>query len=91
MDIPRTPPDDDPQIKARVDLAGRFGCTLGCIAAVSAVVINLYRTPRSWDEWPSVALAVLMAALNIPLGIMLGLFGEKLTRPKRPGPPRRRR
>jgi hypothetical protein len=25
---------------------------------------------------------VLMAALNVPFGIMLGLLGERLTRPK---------
>ena len=83
MDIPRLPPEDDPQIKARQDAAGRFGFVLGCVAALSAIAINLYRSPRPW-EWTSLALAILMAALNVPFGIMLGLLGEKLTRPKRP-------
>lgn len=82
MDIPRRPPEDDPAIKARQDAAGRFGFALGCIAAVAAVVINLWRAPRPW-EWTGLALAVLMAALNIPLGIFIGLVGEKVTRPKR--------
>ena len=83
VDIPRRAPEDDPLIKARIDVAGRFGFVLGCIAAVSAIALNLWKTPRPW-ELTSLALAVLMAALNVPLGIMLGLLGEKLTRPKRP-------
>ena len=83
MDIPRRPPEDDPQIKARQDTAGRFGFVLGCIAAVAAIAINLWRSSGQWT-FLSLAMAVLMAALNIPLGIMLGLWGEKLTRPKRP-------
>jgi hypothetical protein len=83
VDIPRRKPDDDPEIKARQDSAGRFGFILGCLAAVAAISINLWRTPRPW-EWMSLTIAVLMAALNMPLGIMLGLLGEKLTRPKRP-------
>ena len=83
MDIPRRPSEDDPQVKARQDAAGRFGFALGVIAAVSAIAINLYRAPRPL-EFLSLAMAVLMAALNVPLGIMLGLLGEKLTRPKRP-------
>jgi hypothetical protein len=87
VDIPRLPPDDDPRIKARQSVAGRFGFILGCIAAASAIGINLYRAPRPWDPM-AVILAVLMAALNLPLGIMLGLLGEKITRPKRPGPRR---
>ena len=87
MDIPRLPPEDDPRIKARQNVAGRFGFILGCIAAASAIGINLYRAPRPWDPM-AVVLAVLMAALNMPLGIMLGLLGEKITRPKRPGPRR---
>ena len=88
MDIPRLPPEDDPRIKARQNVAGRFGFILGCLAAASAIGINLYRAPRPWD-WNAVALAVLMAALNMPLGIILGLLGEKLTRPNRNKPPRR--
>lgn len=81
MDLPRRKPEDDPRIKARIDAAGRFGFTLGCIAAVAAVTINLVRAPRPYS-FVSLLLAVLMAALNIPFGIMLGLLGERLTRPK---------
>ena len=81
MDLPRRKPEDDPRIKARIDAAGRFGFTLGCVAAVAAVTINLIRAPRPYSV-VSLILAVLMAALNIPFGIMLGLLGERLTRPK---------
>jgi hypothetical protein len=70
----------DAEIRARQNTAGRFGFVLGCVAAVLAVGINLRHAPRPWDL-ASVALAVLMAALNIPLGIALGLVGEKFTRP----------
>lgn len=83
MDLPRRPPDDDSHIKARQNAAGRFGFALGCIAAVVALVINLWRSSGPWT-FLSVVMAVLMAALNVPLGIMLGLWGEKLTRPKPP-------
>ena len=81
MDLPRRKPEDDPRIKARIEAAGRFGFTLGCIAAVAAVTINLIRAPRPYS-FISLLLAVLMAALNIPFGIMLGLLGERLSRPK---------
>jgi len=83
VDIPRNPPDPerDAAIKARKDMAGRFGFALGCVAAVIAVSLELYFT-----AWPltflSFATAVLMAALNMPIGIALGLAGERLTRPK---------
>jgi len=87
VDIPRLPPEDDPRIKARQNVAGRFGFILGCIAAASAIGINLYRAPRPLD-WLAVMIAVLMAALNMPLGIMIGLLGEKLTRPRRNKPRR---
>jgi len=83
LDIPRRPPEDDPQIKSRVDTAGRFGFILGCIAAIAAVTINFYRSSGDWSVLSTMT-AVLMAALNVPLGIMLGLWGEKMTRPKRP-------
>lgn len=83
MDIPRRPPEDDPRIKARIDTAGRFGFALGIIAAIAAVAINLWNAPRPW-EWSGLVLAILMAALNVPLGIFIGLLGEKMTRPKRP-------
>ena len=81
MDVPRRKPEDDPRIKARIDAAGRFGFTLGCVAAVAAVTINLIRAPRPYS-FVSLVLAILMAALNLPFGIMLGLLGERLTRPK---------
>ena len=79
---PKLPPHRDREalIKARQNAAGRFGFILGCIAAVSAASINLWRTPRPF-ELTSVALALLMAALNIPFGIALGLLGERFTRP----------
>jgi hypothetical protein len=83
VDIPRRPPEDDPQVKARVDTAGRFGFALGCLAAIAAIWINFWRSNGEWT-WVSMAMAVLMAALNVPLGIMLGLWGEKITRPRRP-------
>jgi hypothetical protein len=69
VDLPRRKPEDDPRIKARID------------AAVAAVTINLIRAPRPYSAI-SLILAVLMAALNVPFGIMLGLLGERLTRPK---------
>ena len=69
------------QIKARQAIAGKFGFSLGCLAALAAVAINLYRAPRPFSL-ASVALAVLMAALNIPLGIALGLLGERFSRPE---------
>lgn len=81
MDLPRRKPEDDPAIKARQDAAGRTGFILGCFAAVAAFVINLARTERPY-EFLSLVVAVLMAALNIPFGIMLALLAEKWTRPK---------
>jgi hypothetical protein len=85
VDHPRQPQrspdrDRDALIKTRQSVAGRFGFVLGCIAAVAAAAINLYRAPRPFSL-ASVALAVLMAALNIPFGIALGLLGERMTRP----------
>jgi len=75
---------DEREIKARKNIAGRFGFVLGCIAAVAAIGINMWRAPRPWTL-SSITLAVLMAALNIPLGIGLGLLGERLTRvPREP-------
>lgn len=75
-------PRNEAEIKARQSLAGRFGFVLGCIAAVVAATINLWRAPRPFTL-ASVALAVLMAALNIPFGIALGLLGERITRPRK--------
>jgi hypothetical protein len=71
-------------IKARQDTSGKFGFVLGCACALSAFGINLYRTPRPWS-WQTLAVAALMAALNIPLGIALGLLGERMTRPPKDG------
>jgi hypothetical protein len=73
--------DREKQIKARKSAAGRFGFILGCVAAVVAASINLYRAPRPLTL-SSFALAVLMAALNVPLGIAFGLLGELMTRPE---------
>lgn len=83
MDILRNPPNPerDALIKARQDVAGKFGFILGCIAAIVAVSINIYRAPEPYS-FVSLALAVLMAALNMPIGIMLGLLGERVTRPR---------
>lgn len=67
-------------IKARQDAAGRFGFVLGCLCALSALGINLWRTPRPWI-WQTLIVAVLMAALNVPIGIGIGLLGERMTRP----------
>jgi hypothetical protein len=79
MDLPRRTNKDEEEIKARQNIAGRFGFVLGCVAAVAAIGINMWRAPRPWTI-SSISLAVLMAALNVPLGIGLGLLGERLTR-----------
>jgi hypothetical protein len=67
------------EIAARKQAAGRIGLVMGCIAAVIAVTINLLRAPRPLT-FGLVALIVLLAALNVPLGIALGLLGERLSR-----------
>jgi uncharacterized membrane protein len=71
--------ENDAELKARQNIAGRFGFVIGCIAAVAALTINLWRAPRPFSAW-SIVLAVLMAALNVPLGIALGLLAERITR-----------
>lgn len=76
-------PNERDEIEARKAVAGRFGFVLGCVAALIAAIINLVRLPR-WSA-TGVALALLMAALNIPLGIAFGLLGERLSRGS--GPP----
>jgi hypothetical protein len=69
----------DPQLKARRQTAGRLGFIMGCIAAIVAATINFLRAPRPLS--PGIALLiVLVAALNIPLGIGIGLLGERLSR-----------
>jgi hypothetical protein len=70
---------DDAEVKARQNSAGRYGFVLGCIAAVAALAMNLWRAPRPFSA-PSIALAALMAALNVPLGIAVGLLFERMTR-----------
>lgn len=72
-------PPSPETIKARQHIAGRFGCILGCIAAVAALAINLWHSPKPLSS-VAVVIAVLMSALNVPLGIAFGLLGEKLTR-----------
>lgn len=90
VDILRNPPNPerDAAIKARQDVAGRTGFILGCAAAVVAVTLNLYRADRRFTLLDLV-MFVLMAALNMPFGIMLGLLGERITRPKNLRPPPR--
>ena len=72
----------DPQssvIQGRKQVAGRIGFGMGCVAAVVAGAINFVRAPRPLSLG-IVLLIVLMAALNIPIGIALGLLGERVTR-----------
>ena len=69
----------DPERRARRQTAGRVGFIMGCIAAIVAATINFLRAPRPLS--PGIALLiVLVAALNIPLGIGIGLLGERLSR-----------
>jgi tetrahydromethanopterin S-methyltransferase subunit C len=67
------------ELQARRQTGGRIGFAMGCVAAVVAVAINFYRAPRPITAGIG-ALIVLIAALNIPLGIAVGLLGERLTR-----------
>ena len=60
-------------------VAGRIGFTMGCVAAVVAATINFVRAPRPVSLGLG-ALIVLVAALNIPLGIAMGLLGEWVSR-----------
>jgi hypothetical protein len=73
-------PSDD-EIEQRVHAAGRFGFVLGCIAAVIAFGISLFRAPKPLSPL-TVLTAGLMAAMNVPLGIAMGLLGERMTRKK---------
>jgi uncharacterized membrane protein len=68
-----------PELQARKQTAGRVGFAMGCIAALVAVVINFLRAPRPLSAG-ILLLIVLIAALNIPLGIAIGLLGERITR-----------
>ena len=67
------------EFQARKQTAGRVGFAMGCVAAVVAAAINFTRAPRPITI--GIALLILLvAALNIPLGIAVGLVGERLTR-----------
>lgn len=68
-----------PEIAQRRNVAGRVGFALGCLAAVIAASLNLLRAPRPLSIGV-VLLSVLIAALNIPLGIGLALLVERLSR-----------
>jgi hypothetical protein len=74
-------PPPSPEAAARKSVAGRAGFALGCVAAVIAATLNLVRAPRPLSAGV-ILLSVLIAALNIPLGIGLGLLVEKLSRPE---------
>jgi hypothetical protein len=69
--------EDD--IEARKSAAGRFGFILGCVATVLAFGIELFVAPKPLLPM-TIVTAGLMAGLNIPLGIVLGLIGERMTR-----------
>jgi carbamate kinase len=69
----------DAEVDERRQMAGRIGFSMGCIAALVAAAINFVRAPRPLSAGISV-LIVLVAALNIPLGIAIGLLGERVTR-----------
>jgi hypothetical protein len=74
---PSDPLRDD--VRSRKQIAGRIGFTMGCIAAAVAAAINFVRAPRPLTLGLGL-LIVLVAALNIPLGIAMGLLGEWVTR-----------
>jgi hypothetical protein len=74
--------DRTPEFAARKQVAGRIGFAMGCIAALVAAVVNLLRAPRPISIG-LVLLILLVAALNVPLGIAMGLLGEKLSRKRR--------
>lgn len=69
----------DGEIEARKAASGRFGFILGCIAAVLAFGIELFVAPKPLSPM-TILTAALMAALNLPLGIALGLLGERMSR-----------
>lgn len=68
-----------PDIGARKHTFGRAGFVLGCVAAVIAALLNLRRAPQPLSLGIAV-LSILIAALNVPLGIGLGLLVERLSR-----------
>ena len=69
------------EVERRIGAAGRFGFILGCVAAVLAFGISMFRAPKPVSSL-AVLTAGLMAAINIPLGIAMALIGEKMTRHK---------
>ena len=73
--------DDRDDAARRVDAAGRFGFVLGCVAAVLAFAISMFRAPKPLSGL-AVLTAALMAAINVPLGIAMALLGERMTRDK---------
>jgi len=70
---------NEAEIDVRKSAAGRFGFILGCIAAVLALGIELFIASKPLQPM-TVLTAALMAALNVPFGIVLGLLGERMTR-----------
>jgi hypothetical protein len=82
MDKPRKTSSEELEIKARKNIAAALVSCSAASPQVAAIGINMWRAPRPWTL-SSVTLAVFMAALNIPLGIGLGLLGERLTRAPR--------
>jgi NhaP-type Na+/H+ or K+/H+ antiporter len=68
-----------PEVRARKQTSGRVGFAMGCVAAIVAAAINFARAPRPISAGVGL-LIVLVAALNIPLGIAIGLLGERLSR-----------
>jgi len=69
----------DPVIEARKAAAGKLGFILGCLVAVIGFAVNAHRAPRPFG-WVSILTLLLIAALNVPLGIGLALLAEKATR-----------
>ena len=76
MTTPRDPLRYD--VRTRKQVAGRIGFVMGCVAALVAAAINFVRAPELTLGLG--LLIVLVAALNIPLGIAMGLLGEWITR-----------
>ena len=69
----------DAELQGRKQTAGRVGFAVGCVAAIVAGAINFARAPRPLT-FGVILLIVLVAALNVPLGIAMGLLGERLSR-----------
>jgi len=67
------------ELRARKQTAGRVGFAMGCVAAIVAAAINFSRAPRPLSMGVGL-LILLVAALNVPLGIAMGLIAEKVWR-----------